>query len=222
MKTPVAVLLSGGIDSTTALAVANRDEDPQLAVSVDYGQRHVKELEAAKQVAEFYGVKHVILDMTGWGTLLSGSLTDPDVEVPSGNYDEDNMSVTVVPNRNATMLMAASGIADSFGLKEVWTAVHAGDHTIYPDCRPEFIESASNTAFLGTGGSVSIKAPFGKVSKTEIVRIGGEIGAPLGLTWSCYRGLEVHCGECGTCRERKEAFNDSGVNDPTEYMNVSA
>lgn len=218
MKKPVAVLLSGGMDSTTLLALAAHEENPQLAVSVDYGQRHQVELEAAEKVAAYYGVEHLVLDFTGWGKALSGSaLTDPGVAVPDGEYDEENMSLTVVPNRNATMLMAVAGIAAARGLQEVWTAVHAGDHSVYPDCRPEFISSAAETAEHGTDGAVTIRAPFSRSSKADIATAGAKYGAPLGLSWSCYKGGTAHCGVCGTCRERQEAFQIAQITDPTTY-----
>lgn len=218
MKKPVAVLLSGGMDSTTLLALADHEADPRLAVSVDYGQRHQVELEAAEKVAAYYGVEHLVLDFTGWGKALSGSaLTDPGVAVPDGEYDEENMSLTVVPNRNATMLMAVAGIAAARGLQEVWTAVHAGDHSVYPDCRPEFISSAAETAEHGTDGAVTIRAPFSRSSKADIATAGAKYGAPLDLSWSCYKGGTAHCGTCGTCRERQEAFQIAQITDPTVY-----
>lgn len=214
------VLFSGGMDSTAALAWALDRGPVAAAVSVDYGQRHVKELASARQIAAHYGVQHHVLDMTGWGRLLGGSaLTDDSVEVPDGHYAADNMAVTVVPNRNATMLMAAAGIAQALGAQSVVTAVHGGDHAIYADCRPEFIQAASAASQLGTDGGVFIEAPFATISKTEIASLGHALGAPFGLSWSCYKGGLAHCGTCGTCVERREAFTNSGVQDPTTYLN---
>ena len=216
--THTVVLLSGGMDSTTALALATRDTTPVLALSVDYGQRHAKELDAAAAIAHHYGVPHKVLDLTGWGELLTGSsLTDPTVDVPHGHYADENMAVTVVPNRNATMLMAAAGIADSLHATEVWAAVHAGDHTVYPDCRPEFITAANTTLAVSTEGRVSIYAPFVDRTKTDIAALGHDLNVPFHLTWSCYEGGTVHCGKCGTCVERREAFHDAGIMDPTTY-----
>ena len=212
------VLLSGGMDSTALLAHAVASGTVAGALSVNYGQRHAVELEAAKAVAEHYGVPHFVLDLTSWGSLLSGSaLTDASVDVPEGHYAAPNMAVTVVPNRNATMLMAAAGVAESLGADVVLTAVHAGDHAVYPDCRPEFIAAASLAANLGTGGKVHIDAPFVHITKTDIAQTGHLLGAPFALTWSCYKGGAKHCGKCGTCVERKEAFRDAFVDDPTEY-----
>lgn len=218
MKKPVAILLSGGLDSTSLMALAASEENPRLAISVDYGQRHLRELDAAAAVASHYDVDHVVLDLTGWGALLSGSaLTDRSVDVPLGRYDASNMATTVVPNRNATFLMAAAGIAAAAGISEVWTAVHGGDHALYPDCRPDFIEAASTAASLGTGGDVVIRAPFVEQTKADIVATAHRLDAPLGLTWSCYKGDAAHCGECGTCEERRSAFREAGITDPTHY-----
>lgn len=212
------VLLSGGMDSTTALAWALNRGPVLAALSVNYGQRHSKEIDHAAMIAQQAGVKHLVLDLSSWGKLLGGSaLTDDAVTVPDGHYAAESMRITVVPNRNATMLMAAAGVAQALGAGAVVTAVHSGDHHIYPDCRPEFVAAASNAASLGTDGAVVIEAPFVGVSKTEIARIGYELGAPLHMSWSCYKGGEKHCGTCGTCVERREAFQDSGVTDPTEY-----
>lgn len=216
---PTVVLLSGGMDSTAALAWVIAQGCPVVAaVSVNYGQRHVRELEAAAMVAGFYRVPHAILDLSGWGSLLHSALTANDVPVPDGHYTAPSMAITVVPNRNATMLMAAVGVAQSFGAVQVVTAVHAGDHAVYADCRPEFIDAADRAAFLGTGQAVHIVAPFVEVSKTDIARLGDALGAPFSLTWSCYKGGDQHCGTCGTCYERREAFINSGVPDPTVYL----
>lgn len=222
MKTsPSVVLLSGGMDSSTALALEAREGDARLAVSVDYGQRHRRELDAARDLAAYYGVPHEVLDLTGWGKLLKGSsLTDPDVPVPEGHYASPSMAITVVPNRNATMLMAAAGVALAVGASRVVTAVHSGDHAVYADCRPEFIQAASLASLLGAG--ISISAPFVDITKTDIARLGGEIGVPFGLTWSCYNGGDLHCGKCGTCYERREAFEEAGLKDPTSYERAVA
>jgi 7-cyano-7-deazaguanine synthase len=215
---PAVVLLSGGMDSTVALALTTAQGPVRAALSVDYGQRHVTEIEAARRVAAYYGVPHLILDLTSWGRLLSGSaLTDPTVEVPEGHYAAPNMAVTVVPNRNATMLMAAAGVAESLGASRVITAVHSGDHAVYPDCRPEFITAAAAAAEAGTGNKVTIEAPFIGISKTDIATLGASLEAPFALTWSCYKGGDKHCGKCGTCVERIEAFTDAGVPDFTLY-----
>ena len=216
---PRVVLFSGGMDSTAALAWSAERGPVAAALSVNYGQRHSVEIERAKEIAALYNVPHLVLDMTSWGSLLSGSaLTDSSVEVPDGHYAEDNMAVTVVPNRNATMLMAAVGVAESLGAQSVVTAVHAGDHTVYADCRPEFITSAAQTALQGTDGRVTIEAPFVHLSKADIAKVGSKLNAPFHLSWSCYKGGETQCGTCGTCVERIEAFELANVTDPTEYL----
>ncbi|MPZ66182.1 MAG: 7-cyano-7-deazaguanine synthase QueC [Pseudonocardiaceae bacterium] len=212
------VLLSGGMDSTTALARRMREGTARLCVSVHYGQRHVRELRAAAGVAAHYDLPHLVLDLSSWGALLTGSaLTDSSVEVPHGHYAAPTMSITVVPNRNATLLMAAAGIAQSRGLTHVVAAMHAGDHPIYPDCRPEFLDALDRALGLATENRVSLDAPFTTCDKTEIARQARALSAPLHLTWSCYEGGAIHCGRCGTCVERREAFQRAGVDDPTVY-----
>lgn len=213
------VLLSGGLDSSTLLALRAGKGTAALALSVDYGQRHARELHAAAQVAGYYEVEHHILDMTGWGQLLTGSaLTDRSVAVPHGHYADESMRATIVPNRNATLLMAAVGVALSRSCTHVLTAVHAGDHPVYPDCRPEFVAAAATAAQLGTDGAVAVEAPFVNISKTDIAAWAKNLRLPVDLTWSCYAGGEVHCGRCGTCVERIEALTDAGVDDPTRYL----
>lgn len=213
-------LLSGGMDSTSLIAVLIAQGKNVDAVSIDYGQRHSKELESARAVSEFYGIRHDVIDLSVLAASLNSALTSHDeIQVPDGHYTKETMRATVVPNRNAIMLMVAAGIAASRGHSSVATAVHAGDHFIYPDCRPEFIEAASHCAELGTAtfGDVQIKAPFVHISKADIAALGFEHSAPFNLSWSCYKGGENHCGRCGTCVERAEAFYMAGVEDPTTY-----
>lgn len=215
MTGPV-VLLSGGMDSATALAHV-ADLEP-VAIVVDYGQRHHREITAARAVAAHYHAPVITLDLTGYGAALYGNaLTDRTVTVPAGHYAADTMKTTVVPNRNAVFIMAAVGIAESIGADRVLTAVHAGDHHIYPDCRPAFILAIDAAARLGTDGKVKVQAPFVEMTKAEIARHGTQLGVPYEMTWSCYAGGELHCGRCGTCTERKEAFHDAGATDPTTY-----
>jgi len=208
------VLLSGGMDSTAALAMLSHD-GPVEAVSIDYGQRHARELAAAGDVANHYCVPWCVVDLREWGAMVPSALTDHDRELPEGHYADESMRATVVPGRNAIMLSVAASIAAARGLETVVTAVHAGDHPIYPDCRPAFIAAMDEGLRQGTG--VGVFAPFVNVSKTEIARLGADAGAPFALTWSCYAGGDVHCGRCGTCVERREAFEESGVPDPTTY-----
>jgi len=214
------VLLSGGMDSTVALAREVHHGRAKFALSVDYGQRHRKELEAAVRIAGYYSdtVEHEVLDMTGWGRLLKGSaLTDPNVPVPHGHYAAPSMTITIVPNRNATLLMAAAGVAMAADCDEVVIGVHAGDHPVYPDCRPEFIQTINTAVSLATDQAVGIRAPFISKTKTDIAYESTLYQAPLHMSWSCYEGGERHCGRCGTCQERIEAFLEAGLTDPTLY-----
>jgi 7-cyano-7-deazaguanine synthase len=218
MKT--IVICSGGLDSVTlAYSVAAEHQLIGL-VSFDYGQRHRKEVDFAKECAERLGTEHLIVDISSIGALLSGSaLTRGDVAVPDGHYAEDTMKVTVVPNRNAIMLAIAYGIGAARGAEAVATAVHGGDHFIYPDCRPAFIEAFQTMQQHALEGLAKIKlyTPFVTRSKADIVAAGHALGVPFARTWSCYKGGDRHCGRCGTCVERQEAFAIAGVSDPTEY-----
>lgn len=216
------VLHSGGMDSTTALTLATQQPDARTvyAVGVNYGQRHVKELAAAETIRDTLGVRSAILDLTGYGRSVTSALTS-DIAVPDGHYADDNMKITVVPGRNGVMLMALAGMAASLTDEDhpaqLVAAVHAGDHAVYADCRPEFIAAVQKTIRLGVRDNLGVWAPFVHKTKTDIARIAAEIDAPVNLSWSCYKGGAVHCGTCGTCVERKEAFADAGLVDPTEY-----
>lgn len=214
------VLLSGGMDSAVLVGHLLDLGHSVDAVGFDYGQRHRIELVAAQNVAAHYGVRFTVVDLTAVGRLLSGSaLTDPDIPVPLGHYEHESMKATVVPNRNAIMLNVAAGVAVARHAQYVATAVHAGDHAVYPDCRPEFITAVDQAVHSGTAGfgDIHVVAPFVRSSKTDIARLGGKLAVPFGLTWSCYQGGDTHCGLCGTCTERIEAFQDAGVDDPTTY-----
>jgi 7-cyano-7-deazaguanine synthase len=215
-------LVSGGLDSVTLAHLLARDEPgPLHLVAVDYGQRHVRELDYARRCAQRLKARIDVIDLRSLQPLLTGSaLTDAAIEVPSGHYADDTMRATVVPNRNAVLLAVAyaAAVADGAGL--VATAVHAGDHPVYPDCRPAFIDAFNRMETLATEGFCRpdiLRAPFVAWSKTDIVRTGAELGVPFADTWSCYRGGARHCGTCGTCVERREAFSEAGVDDPTQY-----
>jgi 7-cyano-7-deazaguanine synthase len=216
------VIASGGLDST-AVAYWLADKGSQLTLlSFDYGQRHGKELEHAARIAERLGARHEVVDLVGVGRLLGGSaLTDEAVDVPDGHYTDASMRITVVPNRNAIMLSVAVGAAVACGADAVAFGAHAGDHPIYPDCRPEFFSLMERTALAGNEGFLpagfQLLAPFLRLSKAEIVAWAAALGVPFALTWSCYKGRDRHCGTCGTCTERIEAFADAGVEDPTAY-----
>ena len=189
-------------------------------LSCDYGQRHRVELEYAARSARSLGVPHDVVDLTSATALLAGSaLTDATVDVPDGHYTDESMKATIVPNRNAIMLSIAVGAAVASGAEAAACAMHAGDHPIYPDCRPEFVaafEAMSRVA--NDAPDFQVLAPFIEWSKADIVRRGKELGVPFEDTWSCYRGGDRHCGTCGTCVERREAFALAEVADPTSYL----
>ena len=214
------VLLSGGMDSTTAFWQALGETNVLATLSFDYGQRHKNELGYAARLSEDQGVPNVVIDMTSIGKLLQGSaLSDPTVKVPDGHYAEETMKQTIVPNRNMIMLSQAAGAAIGIKATEVWAAMHSGDHFIYPDCRPEFINHMNVILPIATETDVHIVAPFINISKADIVKLGGSsgLGVPYEQTWSCYKGGNVHCGRCGTCVERAEAFYLANEVDPTLY-----
>lgn len=216
------VIVSGGMDSVTAAhALAALGHELEI-VSFNYGQRHAKELQFAKECAKDLDVPWKLISMEFMAELLhSSALTNDDIEVPEGHYADDNMRITVVPNRNSIMLNIAAGIAVAEKAAYVATAVHAGDHAVYPDCRPDFIVSLTQTLKLANEGFIdpdfSIVAPFVHMNKEDIVEVGMQCGVDYTKTWTCYKGQEAHCGVCGTCVERKEAFSIAGYQDPTEY-----
>ncbi|OLT39775.1 7-cyano-7-deazaguanine synthase QueC [Saccharomonospora sp. CUA-673] len=216
------VIASGGLDSTVlAYWLAARGAELTL-LSFDYGQRHRVELEYAAEIARLLNCPHETVELSMLGRLLVGSaLTDTDVAVPDGYYTDESMRATVVPNRNAIMLDIAVSVAVARKADVVAFGAHAGDHAVYPDCRPEFVERFTRSVRTANEGLLvddfEILAPFLTQSKTDIVRIGTALDVPFERTWSCYRGEATHCGTCGTCTERKEAFQQNGITDPTSY-----
>lgn len=217
MKT--TVVCSGGLDSVSlAHIVAGKGQLARI-VSFDYGQRHRKELDFAERAARRLKVPFHLIDLRGIGAALGGSALTDDLEVPDGHYAEETMRVTVVPNRNAIMLAIAFGIAAAKRDQAVAAAVHGGDHFIYPDCRPAFTEAyaAMQRAALDGYADVALHVPFVRKTKADIVAEGARYGTPFAETWSCYKGGDVHCGRCGTCVERREAFDLAGIADPTTY-----
>lgn len=222
MKQSKTVLIySGGIDSTVLLYdLLNSGHDVQ-ALSVNYGQRHIKELDCAKSLCNQLNVEHHVADLTALNPLLSGSsLTSPHVQVPEGHYEDESMKATVVPNRNMILLSIATGWAMSTGASSVSYAAHSGDRAIYPDCREEFADAMNGVMEIAGWDKVSLNRPFSSLTKADIVKLGDELDVPFEQTWSCYKGGQVHCGVCGTCVERREAFQLAGVTDPTIYDNV--
>ncbi|KAB2656731.1 7-cyano-7-deazaguanine synthase QueC [Brucella tritici] len=217
MKT--LVVCSGGLDSVSLACKIAAEHQLTALLSFDYGQRHKKELDSAKVCAERLGVPHQVIVITDIGASLTGSALTDDVDVPDGHYAEETMKITVVPNRNAIMLAIAFGVAAAQKADAIAVAVHGGDHFIYPDCRPGFIDAFQTMQNHALDGYANIKllAPYVHASKADIVIDGAKYGTPFAATWSCYRGGEHHCGRCGTCVERREAFHIAGVEDTTPY-----
>ena len=218
----IVAICSGGLDSVTLAYKIAAEAALQRLVTFDYGQRHRKEITFARRCAAALGVPHDVINLTNVTPFLKGSaLTDvANVEVPEGHYAEETMRITVVPNRNAIMLAIAFGIAAGEGAKAVAAAFHSGDHFIYPDCRPAFVEAFRIMQKRALEGlwEVDLQTPFVHMAKADIVRIGASLGVPFAETWSCYQGSDLHCGRCGTCVERREAFHLAGVEDPTAYI----
>ena len=214
------VLLSGGIDSTTAFYLTQKEHRVVLALSFDYGSKHnAQELKFARYHAEKCGICHEIIDLDFIRKSFKSDLLQSGGDIPQGSYDDDNMKSTVVPFRNGIMLAIAAGYTESIGAKRIVIAAHSGDHAIYPDCRPAFIRSMGEAIAVGTYEDIQILCPFLNQNKGDIVRIGAKLGVDYSQTWSCYCGGDLHCGKCGTCVERREAFAQAGIPDPTRYQN---
>jgi 7-cyano-7-deazaguanine synthase len=212
------VVLSGGMDSVTALAFTRTVHTDQVhALTVDYGQRHDREIIAAEVQATRFADRHDVLSLRRIGTLLEGSALTDTVPVPEGHYSDDTMRATIVPNRNAILANIAAGIAVSRGLDSIVLGVHAGDHPIYPDCRPEFVTALQQLLSVANDHQVRVEAPFLNTDKAGILRVGLALGVDYGETWTCYQGRDRACGRCGSCVERLEAFSNIGVEDPLEY-----
>lgn len=189
-----------------------------LGISFDYGSNHnAREIPFAAMHCERLGIKHIVINLGFMHQYFKSSLLEGAEAIPEGNYDDENMKSTVVPFRNGIMLSIAAGVAESNGLKYVMMANHGGDHTIYPDCRPEFVSAMSEATRLGTYPGIEVLAPYTGITKSDIVRHGKALGIDYAETWSCYKGGEHHCGKCGTCRERIEALADAGIEDHTVY-----
>ncbi len=219
MRRKCVVLLSGGIDSTVLLysLVADYECWP---LTFDYGQRHDKECVAARNVCEARNrsllLRFKYLNLTCLRALLPSALTGEGT-IPEGHYDEESMKSTVVPGRNLIFLAIAAGYAEGLGAECVAYAAHSEDHYLYPDCRPLFASEARTAIMASTDGAVMLHTPFLSMSKADIIKLGTKLTVPLKMTWSCYKGGGHHCGRCGTCMERREAFEKAGVEDPTIY-----
>lgn len=216
----VVVIYSGGMDSFTVLNRAIGDGHEVYALSFNYGQRHVKELDVAARAAAKLGVSHKIVDITAVNSLLGGSsLTSTDESIPEGHYAEDSMKSTVVPNRNMILLSLAIGYAVSLEANAVYYGAHSGDHAIYPDCRPEFVKRMNDVSLIANYEPVSIEVPYLDNDKAQILAEGLAMGLDYADTWTCYNGREKACGKCGACVERLEAFAANNATDPLPYEN---
>ena len=216
MKKDAVIILSGGMDSVTMLY--DYQERIAVAISFDYGSNHnAKEIPFAQLHCRRLGIEHLVIPLEFIHRYFDSSLLQGAEAIPEGHYAADNMKSTVVPFRNAIMLSVAVGLAESRHLNYVMMANHGGDHTIYPDCRPEFVKAFSDASVAGTYEKVEVWAPYTMLTKVDIAKRGKELGIDYSETWSCYKGGDVHCGRCGTCVERKEALEQAGIVDHTAY-----
>lgn len=213
----VVVVFSGGMDSFTVLHRALKEGYKVSAVTFNYGQRHIKEIEYAKYVSMDLGIPHKIVDIETINQLLQGSSLTSNIDIPEGHYAEDIMKSTVVPNRNMILLSLAVGYAISIGASKVFYGAHAGDHAIYPDCRPEFVERLNEVSAIANYQPVEIVTPYLYLDKGAILADGLRMGLDYMQTWTCYNGRDKACGKCGACTERLEAFATNNIQDPLVY-----
>lgn len=218
MKQKALIIISGGLDSVVALYQAVNTYDVELGVSFNYGSKHNhKEIPFAKYHCVRMGVRHLSVNLDFINDYFNSSLLRSGGVIPDGHYTDEVMKQTVVPFRNGIMLSIAAGMAESLDINKLIIGAHSDDHGIYPDCRENFIKAMSSAVSLGTYNNAEIIAPFLTMKKGEIVSVGSSLGVDFSKTWSCYKGKEKHCGKCGTCTARKEAFKSAEVRDPTEY-----
>lgn len=218
----VVVIYSGGMDSFTVLHHALQQGHEVFAISFNYGQRHVRELDAAAQVCQQLNIPHKVVDITAINSLLAGSSLTSDIAIPEGEYAEDNMRSTVVPNRNMILLSLAIGYAVSIEAEAVYYGAHSGDHDIYPDCRPEFVEKMNAVSLIANYEPIRIEVPYLHSDKAEILAAGLAMDLDYSQTWTCYNGREKACGKCSACSERLAAFAANQVVDPLAYEEESA
>jgi 7-cyano-7-deazaguanine synthase len=217
----VVVLCSGGMDSVTALYWARRKHEVLAAVSFNYGAKHNdREIPFAAEHAAKLGTRHEIITLDFVNRLFASDLLKSGGEIPEGHYEAENMKQTVVPFRNAIMLSIACGFAESIAAEGLVIAAHGGDHAIYPDCREDFMRAMAAAMRAGTYAGIQLLRPFIALNKGAIAAEGAQLGVNFGRTWSCYKGGAVHCGRCGTCVERREAFAQAGIADPTVYASA--
>lgn len=216
MQRDAVIIISGGMDSATMLH--EYKDEIALAITFDYGstQNGRERLCAIEQCQEL-GIKHIVVRLDFMKQYFKSALLESADAIPEGDYNDENMKATVVPFRNGIMLAIACGIAESNGLRRVMIANHAGDHSLYPDCRQEFVDALSKAMQAGTYDHIEVFAPYTNLTKTDIARHGKELGVDYANTYSCYKGGKNHCGKCGTCRERRQALREAGIDDPTVY-----
>lgn len=216
MKT--VLIYSGGMDSTVLLYDLIKSGAEVSALTIHYGQKHNKEINHAESITADLGIEHKVVNISSISEIFgTSSLTSTENEIPSGHYEEESMKQTVVPNRNMIFLALATAWSISLGYDSVSYAAHSGDHAIYPDCRNEFADAMNHAMKLCDWNTISLHRPYVDLTKADIVRRGFEISVPFKDTWSCYQGKKLHCGCCGTCVERREAFHLANTQDPTQY-----
>jgi len=213
----VVVLYSGGLDSFTLLNHSLDIGHEVFPIIFNYGQKHIKEISYAEEFCKEKSITSKVIDITEINSLLEGSALTGNLEVPKGHYEDESMKTTVVPNRNMILISLATAYAVTVLAEEVWYGAHGGDHAIYPDCRPEFVDKINEATLVANYSPISVKAPFINFSKDQILSLGIELGLDYSKTWTCYEGKELACGECGSCTERLEAFKSNQLEDPISY-----
>ena len=221
-RAKVVALVSGGMDSVVALYHAHLESEVVAALSFDYGSKHNSlEIPFAKLHADRLSIPHQVIHLPFINQLFSSDLLQKGGEIPDGHYEELSMKQTVVPFRNGILLAIAAGYAESLGANGLIIAAHSGDHAIYPDCREDFMQAMGDALSLGTYAKIALLRPLIHLSKAQIATLGQTLGVNFSETWSCYKGQEIHCGTCGTCVERREAFTLAGLKDPTTYASTA-
>jgi 7-cyano-7-deazaguanine synthase len=216
-KRKIVTLLSGGMDSTTLIAFYLQSGHDVRPISINYGQKHFKEIRSAHMIADHYNLYLERVDLSVLGQIMRSSQTDADKAIPEGHYEEESMKQTVTPNRNMVLISIAAAYAISIGADGVAFAAHHGDHAIYPDCRPAFVDAMRIALSECYYTLIRLEAPFLGLSKQGILHYGLALKVPYEKTWTCYKGGRVSCGRCGTCVERLEAFHQNNIPDPLEY-----
>tara|TARA_B100001175_G_C19352692_1_gene563150 strand:+ start:85 stop:741 length:657 start_codon:yes stop_codon:yes gene_type:complete len=214
----IVVVYSGGLDSFTLLNHSIDLGYEAFPITFNYGQKHIKEMTYAENFCKEKSLSLKIIDITEINSLLEGSALTDTLEVPKGHYEDESMKTTVVPNRNMILISLATAYAVTINADEVWYGAHGGDHAIYPDCRPEFVNKINETTLVANYSPISVKAPFIELSKDQILSLGIGLNLDYSKTWTCYEGRKLACGECGSCVERLEAFANNQLKDPLTYQ----